>query len=50
VLDFVKISSVVDLDPKNGKILSHSAAEIARAETLTAHASAAEFRAQKEKR
>jgi len=44
VLDFVKISSVVELDPKTGAALSRSAFEIARAETLTAHAAAAEFR------
>jgi histidinol dehydrogenase len=44
VLDFVKISSVVELDPKTGAQLSRSAAEIARAESLTAHASAADFR------
>jgi histidinol dehydrogenase len=44
VLDFVKISSVVELDSKNGRNLSRSAATIAHAETLTAHAAAAEFR------
>lgn len=44
VLDFVKISSVVELDPQTGASLSIAAAEIARAETLTAHASAAGFR------
>jgi histidinol dehydrogenase len=44
VLDFVKISSIVELDPQTGARLSRSAAEIARAETLTAHAAAAEFR------
>jgi histidinol dehydrogenase len=44
VLDFVKISSVVELDSKTGAALSRSASEIARAETLTAHAAAAEFR------
>ena len=44
VLDFVKISSVVELDPRTGARLSISAAEIANAETLTAHAAAAEFR------
>jgi len=44
VLDFVKISSVVELDPQTGAELSRLAAEIARAETLTAHAAAAEFR------
>lgn len=44
VLDFVKISSVVELDPQTGADLSRLAAEIAHAETLTAHAAAAEFR------
>ena len=46
VLDFVKISSVVELDPKIGAKLSIHAAEIARAETLTAHAAAARFRSE----
>ncbi len=46
VLDFVKISSVVELDPKTGAQLSLAAAQIARAETLTAHAAAADFRAE----
>jgi len=44
VLDFVKISSIVELDSQTGAALSHPAAEMARAETLTAHAAAAEFR------
>ncbi len=44
VLDFVKISSIVELDPQTGADLSVPAAEIARAESLTAHAAAAEFR------
>jgi histidinol dehydrogenase len=44
LLNFVKISSIVELDPKTGRDLSYSAAEIARAESLIAHASAAEFR------
>ena len=44
VLNFVKISSVVELDPQTGSILSLPAAEIARAETLSAHAAAAGFR------
>ena len=47
VMDFVKISSVVELDPQTGATLSKKAAEIARIETLTAHAAAAEFRMQK---
>ncbi len=46
VLDFVKISSIVELDPQTGSELSRPAGEIARAETLTAHAAAADFRAQ----
>jgi histidinol dehydrogenase len=47
VMDFVKISSVVSLDPKSGAELGAIAAQIARAETLTAHAAAAEFRVSK---
>ena len=44
VFNFVKISSVIALDPATAADLSRSAAEIARAETLTAHAAAAERR------
>jgi histidinol dehydrogenase len=44
VLNFVKISSVIELDPQTGARLSRPASEIARAESLTAHASAADFR------
>jgi histidinol dehydrogenase len=44
VLDFVKISSVVELDPKTGAELSQAATVIAQAETLTAHARAAAYR------
>ena len=44
VLDFVKISSVVELDPQTGAKLSRAAAEIAYAESLTAHAASAKFR------
>ena len=44
VLDFVKINSIVALDREVARTLSAVAAEIARAETLTAHAAAAEFR------
>jgi histidinol dehydrogenase len=47
VMDFVKISSIIELDPKTGAVLSEIAAEIASAESLTAHAAAAEFRIQK---
>ncbi len=44
VLDFVKITSLIGLTPQAGAALSRPAATIARAETLTAHASAAERR------
>jgi histidinol dehydrogenase len=44
VLDFVKINSIVALDPKTAAELSPIAAKIARAESLTAHAAAADFR------
>jgi histidinol dehydrogenase len=45
VLDFVKISSVVALDPETSRTLSPLAAELALTESLTAHAAAAQFRA-----
>jgi len=44
VLDFVKINSVVALDAETARDLSAPAEEIARAETLTAHAAAAAAR------
>lgn len=44
VLDFVKISSVIALDDKTAKALSHYAANLADTEQLTAHAAAARFR------
>lgn len=44
VLDFVKISSLVALDPTTSQELSGLAAQIATAESLTAHAAAAHFR------
>jgi histidinol dehydrogenase len=44
VLDFVKINSIVALDPVTSKTLSALAVEIASAETLTAHAAAASKR------
>lgn len=44
VMDFVKISSLVSLDPQTGRALSPLAARIARLETLTAHAASADFR------
>jgi len=45
VLDFVKITSIVALDEPIGRELSKTAATIARAESLTAHAAAADYRA-----
>ena len=45
VMDFVKISSLIALDDSTGRELSQLAAKLARAEQLTAHAAAAEFRA-----
>jgi histidinol dehydrogenase len=45
VLDFVKITSLVQLDPETSAQLSAAAAVIARAEGLSAHAAAAERRA-----
>lgn len=44
VLDFVKISSVIALDGSSSQALSPQAALIARAEQLSAHAAAAEYR------
>lgn len=44
VLDFVKINSIIALDPSTSKALSTLAVEIAKAETLTAHAAAATVR------
>lgn len=44
VLDFVKISSVVELDTATAKALSGIAADLADLEHLTAHASAARIR------
>jgi histidinol dehydrogenase len=44
VLDFVKISSVIGLDPSTAKALSGMAADLADLEGLTAHASAARAR------
>jgi histidinol dehydrogenase len=45
VMDFVKISSIIALDETTGRELSQLAATIARAEQLTGHAAAADFRA-----
>jgi histidinol dehydrogenase len=44
VLDFVKITSIVALDADTASRLSPTAACLARAESLTAHAAAAELR------
>jgi histidinol dehydrogenase len=44
-MDFVKISSIIALDETTGQELSRVASIIARAEGLTAHAAAADFRA-----
>jgi histidinol dehydrogenase len=43
-LDFVKISSVIGLDPDTAKFISGIAADLASAEQLTAHAAAARVR------
>jgi histidinol dehydrogenase len=45
VLDFVKITSLVALDPDSSRVLSRLAATLARTEQLTAHAAAAGLRA-----
>ncbi len=44
VLDFVKITSIIALDDETSRQISGIAAEIARVESLTAHAAAAQFR------
>ena len=44
VLDFVKISSVIGLDPDTATQLSTTAAQLAELENLTAHAAAARAR------
>ncbi len=44
VMDFVKISSLVALDPETARALSAPASRIANQETLTAHAASADFR------
>jgi len=48
VLDFLKINSIIALDPDTATQLSPVAAEIARAEGLTAHAAAVEKRKSEE--
>jgi histidinol dehydrogenase len=45
VMDFVKITSMIALDESTGQELSRVAATIAQAEGLTAHAAAADLRA-----
>jgi histidinol dehydrogenase len=45
VLDFVKINSLIALDQDTSRALSAVAAELAHTESLTAHAAAAELRA-----
>ncbi len=45
VIDFVRITSIIDLDDRTATELSAHAARLARAEALTAHAAAADFRA-----
>ena len=49
VLDFVKISSVIALDPKTATELSQGAAAFAQTEQLTAHAAAAQYRVEEGK-
>ena len=44
VLDFVKITSIIALDAETSQALSPIAAKLARVESLTAHAAAAQFR------
>jgi len=44
VFDFVRVMSVVALDPKVAGQLAHSAGRLAEAESLTAHAAAARLR------
>jgi histidinol dehydrogenase len=44
LLDFVKITSMIAMDEATSHLLSPLAARIARAEQLTAHAAAADFR------
>lgn len=46
VMDFVKITSLVALDPATSRVLSAAAARIAAVEQLSGHAAAARFRAE----
>jgi histidinol dehydrogenase len=50
VLDFVKITSLIGLAPRAASELSETAAILARAEALTAHAAAAEARVNRSER
>jgi histidinol dehydrogenase len=50
VLDFVKITSLIGLAPRAASELSKTAATLARAEALTAHAAAAEARVNRSER
>lgn len=47
VLDFIKLSSIIELDDATSSALSSIAARIAQAEALTAHANAALMRVEK---
>ncbi|MFQ5942655.1 MAG: histidinol dehydrogenase [Anaerolineales bacterium] len=46
LLDFVKITSWIELDDDSSATLSPPASQVAKAESLTAHAAAADFRAE----
>lgn len=46
VMDFMRITSIIDLDESTAATLAPVAAALARAEGLTAHAGAADFRSQ----
>jgi histidinol dehydrogenase len=50
VLDFGKINSIIALDPETSRTLSALASEIAKAESLTAHANAARLRSERGRR
>jgi histidinol dehydrogenase len=50
VLDFVKVINIIGLDPGTARKLAPDAARVATAEGLTAHAAAAEFRAEETSR
>jgi len=46
VFDFVKVINIIGLDAATARLLANQAAEIAHAESLTAHEAAARYRAQ----